>query len=90
MPGHGPLLDRSGVAEIRDRLSQMTEEATGHARCGVPLADAARLVMAGHVGSWAHPERLFTQTAASYAEAGVAGVPSSTLAMVEGMASLAC
>lgn len=90
VPGHGPLLDRSGVAEIRDRLSQVAEEATGHARRGVPLADAVRRVMAGHAGTWAHSERLFTQTAAAYAEAGVAGVPSSTLAMVEGMASLAC
>ncbi|WP_369387122.1 MBL fold metallo-hydrolase [Streptomyces sp. CG1] len=90
VPGHGPLLNRSGVAEIRDRLTRVAEEATRYARRGVPLADAARRIMAGHAGTWAHPERLFTQTAAAYAEAGVVGAPSSTLAMVEGMASLAC
>lgn len=90
VPGHGPVLDRGGVEEIRDRVAHVAAEATGYAQRGVPLADAARRIMAGHAGAWAHPERLFTQTAAAYAEVGVPGVPSSTLAMVEGMASLAC
>ncbi|WP_327356434.1 MBL fold metallo-hydrolase [Streptomyces sp. NBC_01304] len=89
VPGHGPVIGRSGVADIRDRLAAVAEAADRHAQAGVPLADAARLVMADHAGNWAHPERLFTQTAAAYAEAGVPGLPSGTLALVEGMAVLA-
>ncbi|MCX4666569.1 MBL fold metallo-hydrolase [Streptomyces sp. NBC_01381] len=90
VPGHGPLLDRSGVTGIRDQLFRVQEAALDCVKAGVPLADAARRVMAGHAGSWAHPERLFTQVAAVYEEAGATSVPASTLAMVEGMASLAC
>ncbi|MEU5435402.1 MBL fold metallo-hydrolase [Streptomyces sp. NPDC020719] len=89
VPGHGPVMGRAGVTAIRDQLSCVAEAAEAYALTGVPLADAARLIKAGHAGTWAHPERLFTQTAAAYSEAGVSGVPSSTLAMVEGMAALA-
>lgn len=90
VPGHGPLLDRAGVTVIRDHLCRVQDAASGYAQAGVPLADAARRVMAGHAGWWAHPERLFTQVSAAYEEAGAAVAPSSVLAMVDGMASLAC
>jgi cyclase len=89
VPGHGPLLSRAGVTAIRDQLCRVRDAAGACARRGMPLVDAARLIKASHAGTWAHPERLFTQVAAVYAEAGVAGVPVSTLAMVDGMASLA-
>lgn len=88
VPGHGPLLDRAGVIAIQDQLTGVAEAASVYAQRGVPLADAARLIKASHAGAWAHPERLFTQAAAAYAEAGVPGVPSGTWAMVEGMAAL--
>ncbi|WP_157855847.1 MBL fold metallo-hydrolase [Streptomyces aureocirculatus] len=90
VPGHGPLMSRADVTAFKDYLSSVAASAAQHAQAGVPLAEAARLVMAEHAGSWAHPERLFTQTAAAYAEAGVADVPTGTLAMVEGIARLAC
>ncbi|MGD3111464.1 MBL fold metallo-hydrolase [Streptomyces sp. YGL11-2] len=89
VPGHGALLDRAGVAAIQGRLSDVAEAAGAYAQRGVPLANAARLIKASHAGTWAHPERLFTQAAAAYIEAGVPGVPSGTLALVEGMAALA-
>ncbi|MEK2474131.1 MBL fold metallo-hydrolase [Streptomyces noursei] len=88
VPGHGTLLDRAGVAGIRDQLSAVADAAGSYAQRGVPLADAAHLIKAAYAGSWAHPERLFTQTAAAYAEAGIPGMPSSTWEMLEGMVSL--
>ncbi|MFI1202434.1 MBL fold metallo-hydrolase [Streptomyces sp. NPDC020883] len=88
VPGHGTLLDRAGVAAVRDRLQAVADAATSYAQRGMPLADAARLIKTDHAGTWAHPERLFTQTAAAYTEAGIDGVPSGTWAMVEGMAAL--
>ncbi|WP_267906177.1 MBL fold metallo-hydrolase [Streptomyces broussonetiae] len=38
VPGHGTLLDRSGVADIRDGLARVAEEAAQYARRSVPLA----------------------------------------------------
>ncbi|MEV0374565.1 MBL fold metallo-hydrolase [Streptomyces sp. NPDC050636] len=89
VPGHGPITDRAGVVQIRDSLARVREAATEFAAAGVELADAACLVMAGHAGNLAHPERLYTAVAATYREAGVAGVPSGTFALVEGMAQAA-
>lgn len=89
VPGHGPLLDRAGVVEIRDRLGRVEDAATEYAERGVPLADAARLIMASCASTWAHPERLFTQVAAAYAAAGASDVPASMLELADGMASLA-
>ncbi|MEU7576803.1 MBL fold metallo-hydrolase [Streptomyces sp. NPDC041068] len=90
VPGHGPVLDRVGVTEVRDRLAAVAHAADRYALTGTPLTEAARLIAAEHAGAWAHPERLFTQVAAAYAEAGVGGVPTGTLALVEGMAGVAC
>ncbi|MEU1015305.1 MBL fold metallo-hydrolase [Streptomyces sp. NPDC005898] len=90
VPGHGPLMGRADVEIVQGRLIAVAESARQLAKAGVPLMEAARRIMAEHAGSWAHPERLFTQTTAAYAEAGAPGVPAGTLAMVEGMAELAC
>ncbi|MFI0912550.1 MBL fold metallo-hydrolase [Streptomyces abikoensis] len=89
VPGHGPVLDREGVLEIRDRLVRVGESATSYAQAGVPLLEAAQRVLAEHAGDWVHAERLFTATAAAYRDAGVADVPEGTMALVEGMAALA-
>ncbi|MEV0445510.1 MBL fold metallo-hydrolase [Streptomyces spectabilis] len=89
VPGHGPVMGRADVVAFRDRLVLVARTAGQQVRAGVPLAEAARLVMAEHAGSWVHPERLFTQVAAAYAQAGAPDVPAETLAAVEGMAALA-
>jgi cyclase len=88
VPGHGAIVDRAGVIAIRDVLDRVSQAATAHAQAGTPLADAARLIKAEFAGTWAHPERLFSATAAGYRDAGVADVPSSPLELVEGMANL--
>ncbi|MEV5594643.1 MBL fold metallo-hydrolase [Streptomyces sp. NPDC052496] len=89
VPGHGPLADRAHLTAFRDELARILDTATAHARAGTELAEAARLVKKEYAGGKAHPERLFTAVAAAYQEAGVAGVPSTTFELVEGMAQLA-
>ena len=42
VPGHGPLTDKKGVAEVRDYLSFVDREATARHAAGVDAFDAAR------------------------------------------------
>jgi len=42
VPGHGPLTDKAGVADVRDYLAFVDEEATARFEAGVDAFDAAR------------------------------------------------
>jgi cyclase len=42
VPGHGPITDKAGVAEVRDYLAFVDTEATARQRAGVDAFDAAR------------------------------------------------
>jgi cyclase len=42
IPGHGPVTDRSGIAEVRDYLVFVEREATGRQAAGIDAFDAAR------------------------------------------------
>ncbi|QHC23910.1 MBL fold metallo-hydrolase [Streptomyces sp. GS7] len=87
VPGHGALMG----AEVRDFRAYLTEvqaAATAWARDGLPLSQAAARVHAEFAGDRAHPERLFTATAGTYADAGLAEALA-TLDLVKGMADLA-
>lgn len=42
VPGHGPLTDKGGVAEVRDYLSFVDAQASARFRAGVDAFDAAR------------------------------------------------
>lgn len=42
VPGHGPVTDKSGIAEVRDYLAFVDEAATARQRAGVDAWEAAR------------------------------------------------
>ncbi len=42
VPGHGPLTDKSGIAQVRDYLDFVDREASARQRAGVDAWDAAR------------------------------------------------
>ena len=46
VPGHGPVTDKQGVAEVRDYLAFVDAEATSRQRAGVDAWDAAREIAA--------------------------------------------
>ena len=52
VPGHGPLTDKSGVAEVRDYLSFIDREASARHAAGVDAFEAARDI-ARHLGDFA-------------------------------------
>ena len=42
VPGHGPITDKAGVAEVRDYLAYVDREATAQHEAGIDAFDAAR------------------------------------------------
>ncbi|MFD7336653.1 MBL fold metallo-hydrolase [Streptomyces violascens] len=89
VPGHGPVVGRAAVEEIRDQMIGVAEQAFTHAQLGTPLTAAARQVMQGQQPGWVHPERLYSAVASAYVEAGIEGAPSDALGIASGMAALA-
>ncbi len=47
VPGHGPVTDKAGVAEVRDYLSYVETEATARFHAGVDAFEAAREIARG-------------------------------------------
>jgi len=51
VPGHGPVTDKAGVAQVRDYLSFVLREAEGHHHAGVDAFDAAQEIAKALLGS---------------------------------------
>lgn len=52
VPGHGPVTDKAGVAEVRDYLVYVEREATGRFEAGMDAWDAARDIALDGFRSW--------------------------------------
>ena len=74
VPGHGPVVDRSGVARFRDYLEYVDEQATFRYAKGMPYwAAALDMPMPAPYATWGHRERLVMTVAAIYRDLGFAG-----------------
>ena len=58
VPGHGPLTDKSGVAEVRDYLAFVQTEATSRFHAGMDAWEAARDIALGDFGDWGEAGRI--------------------------------
>ena len=67
VPGHGPVTDKAGVAEVRDYLLWVEREAKVRFDAGLSALDAAREMM-GEYRHWGEGERLVVNIAAIYRE----------------------
>jgi glyoxylase-like metal-dependent hydrolase (beta-lactamase superfamily II) len=52
VPGHGPITDNLGVAQVRDYLAFILREASSRQDAGMDAFDAARDIALGNFGSW--------------------------------------
>ena len=52
VPGHGPITDNAGVAQVRDYLSYILTEASARQDAGMDAFDAARDIALGTFGGW--------------------------------------
>jgi glyoxylase-like metal-dependent hydrolase (beta-lactamase superfamily II) len=70
VPGHGPITDKSGVADVRDYLAHVEREATAAHAAGVDAFDAAheigRRLLGTTYGSWGELGRIAVNVAAVY------------------------
>ncbi len=71
VPGHGPVTDKAGVAQVRDYLVFIEAEATVRQRSGIDAFDAAREIAAlvgarEEFGSWGEFGRIAVNVEAVY------------------------
>src|SRR3954451_22104849 len=66
VPGHGPVTDKSGVAQVRDYLSFVAEAATVRHDAGMNAWDAAQDIILGEFGEWGEFGRIAVNVEAVY------------------------
>jgi glyoxylase-like metal-dependent hydrolase (beta-lactamase superfamily II) len=66
VPGHGPVTDKGGVAQVRDYLAFVEREATARFEAGMDAWDAARDIALGGFADWGESGRLAVNVEAVY------------------------
>ncbi len=68
VPGHGPITDKKGVAEVKDYLEYIYAEARKRYEAGMPALDAARDIPLDMYASWSEGERIAVNVISIYRE----------------------
>ncbi len=68
VPGHGPITDKRGVAELKGYLEYVYEEARKRFEAGMPVLDAARDIPLDRYAAWKDGERIAVNVATIYRE----------------------
>ncbi|HVN27137.1 MAG TPA: MBL fold metallo-hydrolase, partial [Candidatus Binataceae bacterium] len=68
VPGHGPITDKTGVAEVKGYLEYITREARKRYDAGMPMAEAAQDISLADYSSWGDAERIAVNVASLYRE----------------------
>ena len=66
VPGHGPVTDKAGVAQVRDYLSFVEVEAAARFAAGMSDWDAACDIALGEFGEWGERGRIAVNVATVY------------------------
>ena len=70
VPGHGPITDLAGLAEIRSYLDYCRRECRDRFDRGMSVADAAADLVLDRWSDWGEPERVVTLVNTCYREFG--------------------
>ena len=70
VPGHGPITDKRGVAELKGYLEYVYQEARKRYEAGMPVLEAARDISLDRYASWTDGERIAVNVATIYRELG--------------------
>jgi glyoxylase-like metal-dependent hydrolase (beta-lactamase superfamily II) len=68
VPGHGPITDKQGVAEIKGYFEYIFDEARKRYEAGMPAFEAARDIPLDRYASWTDGERIAANVDAIYRE----------------------
>lgn len=66
VPGHGPITDKVGVAEVRDYLTYVEAEARARHEAGMSAEEAARDIALGPFAGWGEAGRVAVNVEAVY------------------------
>jgi glyoxylase-like metal-dependent hydrolase (beta-lactamase superfamily II) len=66
VPGHGPVTDHRGVAEVRAYLAFVEQEAAARFEAGMDAFDAARDIALGDFARWGEAGRIAVNVEAAY------------------------
>jgi glyoxylase-like metal-dependent hydrolase (beta-lactamase superfamily II) len=88
VPGHGPVTDKTGVAQVRDYLSFIAAEATARHDAGMSAWDAAQDIALGPFGDWGEFGRVAVNVEAVYRELEPGYVPAGIVEQFRRMAEL--
>jgi glyoxylase-like metal-dependent hydrolase (beta-lactamase superfamily II) len=89
VPGHGPVIEPSGAAAVREYLAYIRDEARKRFDAGLPVAEAAKDIALGDYASWGDAERIAVNVDTLYREFDPAREPSNVIELFTLMAELA-
>ncbi len=88
VPGHGPITDKKGAAEVRGYLEWLRNEARERFDGGMSALDAALDIPLGHYADWSDAERVAVNVQTLYRDFAGAETSASTIELFQGMATL--
>lgn len=88
VPGHGPITDLAGLAEIRSYLTYCRDECRTRFERGLTVPEAARDLSLDRWSDWGEPERIVTLVDTCYREFRGDEQPTPVMEMIAAMAEL--
>lgn len=89
VPGHGPITDKKGVAEVKGYLEYIYQEARARYEAGMPALEAAQDIALDRYASWTDGERIAASVATIYHELSGDQTPPNAIDQLRNMAELA-
>ena len=68
VPGHGPITDKHGVAQVRHYLQYVRDQARARYDAGLSAFDAAKDIELSEYSAWSDPERIAVNVDSLYRE----------------------
>jgi cyclase len=89
VPGHGPITDKKGVAEVKGYLQYVYDEARKRYDAGMPAFEAAKDIPMDRYAAWSDGERIVVNVATIYRELSGDQSPPDMVSLFAQMAPLA-
>ncbi len=68
MPGHGPIIDKHGVAQVKGYIEYVFAEARKRYEAGMPAFEAAKDIPMERYATWTDGERIAVNVTSIYRE----------------------
>ncbi len=89
VPGHGPITDKHGVAQLKSYFEYIYDETRKRFEAGMPAAEAAQDIPLDRYATWTDGERIAVNVASIYRELSGENESPNVLALFSMMAALA-